>query len=116
MDGQGNIYMAAVDQVIKFAPDGSVITSWGSFGDGPGEFRLPEDVALDNVGNVYVSETLSGRVQVFTSDGLYITEFESTGTPVGDHSNRYIAVDASGNVYVLDREAAQVQVFSPATS
>jgi hypothetical protein len=47
--------------IKKFTSDGKFITSWGSEGDGDGQFLRPEDVAIDSSSdNVYVVD--SGNV------------------------------------------------------
>ena len=48
----------------------------GKFGGGPGtatgQFVQPNGVAVDAAGNVYVADTLNGRVQEFSSTGTFI--------------------------------------------
>ena len=48
------------NHIKKFTSDGKFITSWGSEGDGDGQFLRPEDVAIDSADNVYVVD--SGNV------------------------------------------------------
>ena len=38
----------------------------------PGTFSLPTNVALDSDGNVYVTDTLNARVEMFDADGAFI--------------------------------------------
>ncbi len=47
----------------------------GEVGDGPGEFNLPHGIVTDSAGLVYVIDRENGRVQVFTADGEYKTEW-----------------------------------------
>jgi DNA-binding beta-propeller fold protein YncE len=54
-------------RVLKFDSNGKFITKFGSFGKEPGQFRDPEHLALDNEGNVYVSDRKNNNVQVFRS-------------------------------------------------
>jgi len=61
-------------------------------------------VAVDGSGNVYVTNYYLNRVQKFTSDGTYLTQWETSS------SSRGVAVDASGNVYVADDDNC-IQVF-----
>ena len=41
----------------------------------PGDFGAPQGVALDNDGNVYVTDTLNNRVEIFDADGNFISLF-----------------------------------------
>lgn len=43
-------------RVAVFSPDGELLTTFGAEGDGPGQFRLPTDVAFDADGGIFVSE------------------------------------------------------------
>ena len=47
----------------------------GEVGDGPGEFNLPHGIVTDSSGRVYVIDRENARVQVFTEDGEYLTEW-----------------------------------------
>lgn len=53
-------------RVLKFDNNGKFVTKFGSTGIGPGQFRDPEHLALDNVGNVYVSDRKNDNIQVFS--------------------------------------------------
>jgi len=41
----------------------------------PGDFGGPSNVALDKDGNVYVTDTINNRVEIFDADGKFISEF-----------------------------------------
>ncbi|GJM41580.1 MAG: hypothetical protein DHS20C20_18620 [Ardenticatenaceae bacterium] len=94
----GNIYVADTgnDRVQKFAANGSYLAQWGSSGSGAGQFNSPADIAVDGNGNVYVAD--DGRIQIFTSGGVFskqcILESEfSYGFS--------FTVDANGSMYLL---------------
>lgn len=78
----GDIYVSdgyGSARVVKFAPDGKYITSWGKRGNGPGEFQLPHNVVVDASGKVYVSDRDNRRVEVFDENGKYLTEWATGG-------------------------------------
>ena len=72
-DGYGNA------RVVKYTADGRYLLEWGSRGTGPGEFGLPHNLVVDDVGRVYVTDRDNQRVQVFTSDGTFVTEWADIG-------------------------------------
>ena len=56
LDGQG-------DQI--FGLDGQFLLNLGLGGAGPGEFALPNGVAIGNDNQIYVADAYNRRVQVF---------------------------------------------------
>lgn len=89
-DGYGNAC------VHKFAPDGRLLFSWGEPGGGPGQFRIPHGIAVDSQGIVYVADRENSRIQLFSSEGVYLTEWTDVARPC------QVFVDAGGNVYVAE--------------
>src|SRR5688572_19973991 len=53
---------------------------WGTLGSDNGQFVQPIGVAVDGLGNVYVADTSSDRIQKFSSTGQFITKWGSTGS------------------------------------
>ena len=82
-------------------------------GSGAGEFLFPTYVAVDDHGNVYVTDTLNSRVQVFDNEGKYVKH-------IGEHGNSWgmfdkpkgVATDTFGNIYVVDSGWSNVQIFN----
>ena len=103
--------------IIQTANEYTFITKWGSNGTGNGQFRYPNNIAVDSSGNVYVADSFNSRVQKFDSNGAFITKWGSNGPDDGQFSNPYgVAVDSSGNVYVADEVNSRIQVFAPSSS
>ena len=72
-DGYGNA------RVVKYDADGQYVLQWGSRGTGPGEFGLPHNLAVDAAGRVYVTDRDNQRVQVFSADGEFLSEWRDIG-------------------------------------
>lgn len=46
---------------------------WGSAGTGPGQFDVPEDIAIDrSLNHIYVGDSVNNRIQKFDSIGNYL--------------------------------------------
>jgi hypothetical protein len=118
VDTSGNVYVAAFRRIEKYTNTGSLITQWGSYGSGDGQFDQISGIAVDASGNVYVTDTYIGtfpnapRVQKFTSTGTFITKWGSFGGGDGQfYDHKGLAVDPSGNVFVADTGNYRIQKF-----
>jgi DNA-binding beta-propeller fold protein YncE len=77
-----------------------------------GTFSTPLGAAVDSDGNVFVTDTLNDRVQMFDADGGFVQMFGKQGVAPGTFMRaKGIAVDSDGHVYVTDAEFSNVQVF-----
>ena len=72
-DGYGN------PRVVKYSRAGKYLLQWGTRGSGPGQFQLPHNVAVDARGRVYVTDRDNRRVEVFDSNGKFLSEWPDTG-------------------------------------
>ena len=69
------------DHCIKILnPDLTLSSSFGSKGCGNEEFDRPYDVAFDSTGKVYVADFWNNRIQIFTAERRYLTQFRSRGS------------------------------------
>jgi tripartite motif-containing protein 71 len=82
---------------------------WGTRGEGPGQLSSPTGIAVDAVGNVYVSDGGSRFVHKFTAEGHPLQSFQDPffKEPVG------IALDRGDAIYVSDCKQHAIQVFLP---
>ncbi|MEA1929342.1 MAG: NHL repeat-containing protein [Patescibacteria group bacterium] len=87
--------------------------SFGQLGSANGQFKLPQGVALDPEGNIYVSDTGNHRIQKFDAEGNHLLTWGSLGR--GSSELLYpaaIAVDPTYNlVYVIDRGNRILKIF-----
>ena len=88
--------------------EATFVASWGSRGQGQGEFEEPRGVAVSLQGAVYVADTGNHRLQVFDETGEFVAEWGEAvlGEPFD------VAVGVDGRVYVVDTEHESVFVFS----
>jgi len=79
------------------------------------QLGIINDVAIDTDGNLYVLDSTNKCVQVFNSDGEYVTSFGSTGTGDGEFDTPWgIAVNSDGEIYVADSGNDRIQKFTSA--
>ena len=105
-DGYGN------SRVHRFSPTGQLKRSWGTPGRGPGQFYLPHGIAVASDGRVFVCDRESDRIQIFSPDGEYLSEWSDTQRPT------HIVFDPQGRAYVTElawHEGDTSQSFGPVT-
>ncbi|MBM3294925.1 MAG: PEGA domain-containing protein [Candidatus Aminicenantes bacterium] len=83
VDASGLVFVAdAVRQsIVKMDANGTVVSTWGGEGLGPGQLAGPVGVAVDAQGRVVVVERDNNRIQVFSPGGGRIGagEFPAVG-------------------------------------
>ena len=107
------------DQVIVYDADSlKLLRRIGTGGKNhvlttPGDFGAPQCVAVDPEGNVYVTDTMNNRVEIFDADGNFISEFGKNGDGPGYFARpKGIAIDADGHIWVADQVQDRLQVFN----
>ncbi|HVZ27768.1 MAG TPA: peptidyl-alpha-hydroxyglycine alpha-amidating lyase family protein [Rhizomicrobium sp.] len=93
-DGHGGNKLKSA-RIVKYAPDGKFIKSWGKLGSEPGNFREPHDIYVGgSKGYVYVADRQNNRIQVFDQEGTFIAAWKQFGQPssvyVDDHDNIFV--------------------------
>jgi sugar lactone lactonase YvrE len=119
-DASGNVYIADMDNNAIRKVSKGVITTFagngtkGYSGDhGPaaaGELNMPNGVAVDASGNVYIADSGNARIRK-VSNGAIATVAGGASVSFGDNGPATgaalyqpsgVAVDASGDVYIVD--------------
>ena len=87
-------------RVHRFAADGQLITSWGRpGGDGPGAFYSPHCLWVDGDGRIYVCDRNNNRIQIFDSEGEFVTQWTNVQLPTDLH------IGQDGLFYLAERES-----------
>ena len=110
----------ATDQVLVYDADTfKLLRKIGTAGKDhtltdPGDFSEPTNVAVDKDGNLFVTDTLNDRVEVFDAEGVFVRTFGKNGDGPGQFARpKGIAVDCDGHVWVADAMLNRLQVFTP---
>lgn len=130
-DQSGNVYVADYgnDLIRKITPAGVVSTIAGKRGvpgsadglDTVARFNLPESVAVDASGNIYVADNGNNEIRKITPAGL-VSTIAGNGTAGKDNGKGStatfnspfgLAVDASGNIYVADSGNNLIRKITP---
>ncbi|MEF8778856.1 MAG: peptidyl-alpha-hydroxyglycine alpha-amidating lyase family protein [Natronomonas sp.] len=88
-DGYGNA------RIHVFGPEGERRRSWGDPGVDSGEFRLPHSIHHDGEDRIWVTDRENSRIQIFDTDGEFLTEWTDLIRPTG------LAIDGE-TVYVAE--------------
>ncbi len=110
VDAAGNMYVSdgyGNHVVHKLDPKGNRLLTWGGPGGGPGEFTTPHGVWVTPDQRVLVGDRENNRIQVFSTEGAYLTAFTGVYKPMD------ICMDDRGVILVSDQTPALV-AFSPA--
>ena len=130
IDDTGNVYIADAENnnIRKITPGGLVSTIAGSGApgslDGQGTtatFNDPEGIAVDVLGNIYVSDAGNNKIRKIAPGGLVTTlagsvtagSLDGQGNAASFNYPIGIAVDASGNVYVADALNNKIRKIAP---
>jgi len=76
-DRAGNGYISdgyINSRIAKVSKDGEWLGSWGTPGDGPGQFNTPHSIASDAQDNIYVADRGNRRIEVFDTQGKFLRQ------------------------------------------
>ncbi|MFB3096694.1 MAG: HYR domain-containing protein [Nitrosopumilaceae archaeon] len=88
------------------------LTQWGTQGLlKPGYFASPQSIAVDSVGQVYVTDLGNMRVQKFDNDGTYLYAWGMRGSGAGEFNGPSGIAVYENYVYVVDNQLNRIQKF-----
>ena len=130
VDGAGNLYVADNwnSRIRRIDATGVIITIAGIGGSGfsgdggpavAAQLNLPQGVAVDGTGNLYIADTDNHRIRQVVPSGTITTiagtggsGFSGDGGPAAVaqlNSPSGVAVDGAGNLYIADRENHRIR-------
>lgn len=67
IDPKGIVYVVSnlTSKVQGFNPKGEAVVSFGGAGSEDGQFQLPNGLAVDDQGRIYITDTVNGRIAVY---------------------------------------------------
>jgi hypothetical protein len=89
-------------------PPFEYVDTWGSHGDGPGQFKKPIAMASDGESIIYIADAATGFIHKFSPSGEPRLSFQD------DRTNMHpadLAVDAGAAIYVADSHRGTVAIF-----
>ena len=93
--------------------DDEHLYEFGTYGDEPGQFKLPSALALDRQDSAYVADEYHHRVSVFDSSGEFQGDWGTFGNGDGQLDGPSgLAFDADDNLYLVDQNNHRVQRFT----
>lgn len=116
IDAKGSLWTTdfANDTLQKYSPQGEFLASYGSQGQGAGQFYFPIGLTI-NSGHIWVADTLNNRIEEFNESGAYLGQFGSAGTGAGQFNNpEAVAVDSNHHIWVPDSNNNRVEEFTEA--
>jgi sugar lactone lactonase YvrE len=132
IDNNGNAYVAdTLNHTIRKITQNGVVSTYagtaGSQGSDNGasasaKFYNPTGVAIDSVGNLFVTDTSNGLIRKITPGGIVSTfagvarlagSADGVGTAATFNAPTGIAIDSAGNLFVTDNGNNNVRKISP---
>ena len=89
------------------------ISTFGSYGEEPGQFIWPVGIALDKDTNVYVTDEWLHRITKYDKDGEYLSHWGIHGFEDGELNRPSgISIGQDATMYIVDSRNNRVQKFS----
>ncbi len=124
------IKVAGIPQGVAVTPAGRILVSQREFvamydlngaelkrlGSGNGQFVAASDIALDETGRIYVTDSKGRSVHVFDANGVYLSRFGVAGSGAGQflYPTAIAYEKQSQQIAVVDSLNARIQFYDKA--
>jgi len=101
---EGNLYgvSSATGQVFKYDFASGQIETFGTKGEAPGQFKYPEQIAVDRAGRIYIADH-NRIIRIDDISGSGWASFGKKGSGRGEFNYiKGLAVDRDARVYAVD--------------
>jgi DNA-binding beta-propeller fold protein YncE len=100
-------------QLLIYNRLGGFVGRIGSRGTAAGSFNFPTHLATDRSGNIYVTDSMNFRAQIFSLELNTWKTFGRHGNGTGDFASpKGIGVDSNGVIYIAETLFDTVQLFN----
>jgi sugar lactone lactonase YvrE len=106
-------FLMGLSPVADEVKEPKFVLTWGQRGDKAGEFYSPIHIAINKHDEIYVADLNNSRVQKFTTEGVYLSEFP---LPMDAPPRRSciiggMAVDEEGLIYLSFMNQNKLSVY-----
>ena len=85
---------------------------FGSKGSENSQFISPQGITFNSKGNILVNDFGNHRIQIFSSEGKFISTFGSKGNGNGQFQNPFATIiNQKGNIFVSETGNHRIQIF-----
>jgi hypothetical protein len=107
------------NQCLMFDKEGNFLKILGKEGRGPGEFKIPVGVEVDEHDSIYVSDIGTRRISIFSPEGKFADSFIPTGyhmqaddAKIGPYGLLYLNAFMCASLNPAIPEGSCIQVYS----
>jgi sugar lactone lactonase YvrE len=97
-------------RILVFDKSGRFLRTFGSTGEGPGQLRVPHDLAFDSQGRLFVADRGNNRIQIFSQAGELLGIWYQFSRPSG------LFIDANDQLFVADSESGSTSLAPTRTA
>jgi sugar lactone lactonase YvrE len=111
-NGEKYVVDVLANKLHKFARDDQYLGEFPKITDKV-ELNTPSNVAVDDDGNVYLTDAMNFEVKLFDKEGNFIRKIGQVGDVPGSFARpKGVALDSDKNIYVVDATHDNTQIFN----